>query len=109
MTNITIQTKTGQKIVSGKLGENIISLEGYYYFNKEDVNFDLLTMKKAMYTCPIKNSTCDYYYLKNENNQPLISEIAWVYEVINNSLYKAIEGKVGFYGKSNDSVDFLES
>jgi uncharacterized protein (DUF427 family) len=109
MTNIAIQTKAGQKIVAGVVGENIILLEGYYYFNKEDVNFDLLTMKNDMYTCPIKNSTCDYYYLKNKNNQPLINEIAWAYNHINNNLYKSIEGKIGFYAKSNDYVDLVQS
>lgn len=109
MKNITIQTKEGKQIVSGALGQDIITAEGYYYFPKESVNFDLLTMKPAMYTCPIKQSTCDYYYVKDQNDDSVGSEIAWVYEKINNSLFSQIEGMVGFYPKSTAAADFIES
>ena len=109
MNNITIQTKSGEKITSGILEQDILALEGYYYFPKENVNFDLLTMKPAMYTCPIKNSTCDYYYIKDNNSDAMGGEVAWIYEKINNSLFTQIEGTVGFYPKSTSNTDFIES
>jgi len=109
MKNITISTKDGQKIVSGNLGQDVLSLEGYYYFPKESVNFDLLTMKPSMYTCPIKNSTCDYYYVKDENGAVASNEVAWIYEKINNGLFSQIEGMVGFYPRSSTNTTFKET
>lgn len=109
MKNITISTKNGQKIVSGNIGEDILSLEGYYYFPKESVNFELLAIKPAMYTCPIKNSTCDYYYVKDENGEATGSEIGWIYEKINNGLFSQIEGMVGFYSRSGANTELVET
>lgn len=109
MNNITIQTKSGEKIASGILGQDILALEGYYYFPITNVNFDLLTMKPAMYTCPIKKSTCDYYYVKDENGEAMGGEVAWIYEKINNNLFIKIEGMVGFYPKNTPNTDFIES
>ena len=109
MTNITIKTKAGKQIASGFLNKDVLALEGYYYFPKESVNFDVLTMKPAMYTCPIKHSTCDYYYVKDEGGDAIGSEVAWIYEKINNKLFAQIEGMVGFYAKNTAVTDFIQS
>ena len=92
-------------IIKSKLDGSVIAtsnkavhLEGNYYFDKSEVNFDLLTKKEAMYTCPIKRATCDYYYLNHDAEH----EIGWCYETIDSSLFEHIAGKVGFYVRAND-------
>lgn len=99
MTKITIKNiNTGDVIASGEVGNNVEILEGYYYFNKGDVNLENTEIKPSAYHCPIKQSNCDYYFSKDENNRPYSKEFAWIYENVTNSLFKQIESKVGFYG-----------
>jgi uncharacterized protein (DUF427 family) len=91
MSNTTIKSTLDGTIIASS--DKAISFEGYIYFDKSEVNMDILTKKTAMYTCPIKRATCDYYYLESNPDQ----EIGWCYETIPSSLYGHIAGKIGFY------------
>jgi len=98
MPNITVKNKaTGAVIASSQLGKGVLSVEGNYYFSRENVDFAGLTKVSKAYHCPIKNSDCDYYYLSDQSGKKMDRELCWIYEEIDNSLFKQIAGKVGFY------------
>jgi uncharacterized protein (DUF427 family) len=105
MKNIIISTKSGNIIAEGIVGENVLELEGNYYFDKAAVKLDQMLKQEAAYTCPIKKSTCDYYFVKNETGGKADRESAWIYEDVTNTLFKGIQGKVGFYSRSTNEVD----
>lgn len=104
MTQITFTTNSAQTVASGILGKEIIELEGYYYFSLDKVSLDNMVKQDKAYTCPIKQSTCDYYFIKDEMGNKVGREVAWIYPVITNSLFKSIEGKVGFYPRSSEGL-----
>ena len=93
---VTIKSKLDGSIIA--TSDHSAHIEGNYYFDKSEVNFDLLTKKDDMYTCPIKRATCNYYYLASDLNR----EIGWCYEKIASSLFENIAGKVGFYARENN-------
>lgn len=101
MSTITIKSKLDGSVIA--TSNKVINLEGNYYFDKSEVNFGLLTKKEAMYTCPIKRATCDYYYLTYDVEH----EIGWCYETIPSSLFEHIAGKVGFYARANDLTEII--
>jgi uncharacterized protein (DUF427 family) len=104
MTKITIKNNsTDQIIAQGVVGQDVVALEGNYYFNRDKADISDTLEESDAYTCPIKKSTCDYYFLKDEDGEKLNRELCWIYERITNSLFKAIEGKVGFYGHNTDN------
>jgi uncharacterized protein (DUF427 family) len=82
-----------------------MELEGNYYFVKESVKLDQMLKQESAYTCPIKKSTCDYYFVKNETGGKADRESAWIYEDVTNTLFKSIQRKVGFYARSTNQVD----
>lgn len=99
MTTIILQQKsTGKKIAMGILDITVLKVQKNYYFDEKDVNFDILIKKLKSYTCPIKRSVCDYYYLKSDLSQ----EVGWCYENILNSTFKNLNGKIGFFGIGKD-------
>lgn len=85
---------TEEDMKSGK----IIFVEGNYYFDKSLINFEHLQMhgKGQQYFCPIKQSSCDYYNIV-ENNQIIETDVSWIYETITNGMFKDIAGKMAFY------------
>ena len=95
---ITIQNSITKEIIANGIP---IPLEGNYYFDKSDVNLELLTKKDNIYHCPIKNADADYYYLVENQD----SEVGWCYESVKTSLFESIAGKIGFYGKNRLSID----
>ena len=105
MTQITFKANNGQAIASGILGQDIVELEGYYYFSSDKVDLSDLVKQEKAYTCHIKNSTCDYYFVKDAAGNKVGREVAWIYPVITNSLFKSIEGKVGLYPRGSDGLE----
>lgn len=102
--DLVLATASSQDFQTGKA----LKVEGNYYFDQSLINSDLLKMKDSggQYTCPIKQGTCDYYNLIDQNGQELINEVGWIYPKVNNSLFVEIEGKMAFYpGK----VEFVEA
>jgi len=107
MTQVTITNKQNNEIITeGILGQDIEIVEGYYYFDPSKVDLSGLTIKKAAYFCPVKNSKCDYYFVSDATGNPVGREIAWVYPEISNNLFSSIAGKIGFYSKSSEQVQF---
>jgi len=104
MTQITFTTTTGQLVTTGTLGQSILEVEGYYYFSPDRVNLEGFIKAESAYTCPIKQSSCDYYYTVGGDGQKLGREVAWIYPSVNNSLFKKIEGWVGFYPRSSEGL-----
>jgi uncharacterized protein (DUF427 family) len=98
MSTIIIKTKdSGKVIAKGQLGTDIQSLEGNYYFKRDLVDLEGVSIEEKAYTCPIKKATCDYYFFKDQNGQNFPREACWIYDSIPNELFKSIEGWVGFY------------
>lgn len=101
MTKISIINQANQEIIaSGTLGENILNLEGNYYFKPELVDFSNTVMEDEAYFCPVKRSGCDYFYLISADGTKSEREMCWIYDEISNSLFKQIAGLVGFYSKN---------
>jgi uncharacterized protein (DUF427 family) len=105
---ITIEYK-GAQIARGEVGNNVVALEGNYYFDRSVVDFTMIKMKGEgqQYTCPIKKGMCDYYNLVDSNGGAIIDEIGWIYEHVNNSQFSIIEGKIAFY--NSKGLDIFKS
>jgi Domain of unknown function (DUF427) len=105
---INVYVKNGSKLASGELGKTVIGAEGNYYFDRSVVDFFHLMMKGEgqQYTCPIKRGTCDYYNLVDDAGNIVEDEIGWIYESVENSLFKGVEHKIAFY--KNKSLRFEE-
>ncbi|NJK71306.1 DUF427 domain-containing protein [Candidatus Gracilibacteria bacterium] len=96
---IIVKSSDGTILAQGNIGKGVVHVEGNYYFDKSLVNFDLIKMmgNGQQYTCPIKRGTCDYYNLVNSNGETVTEEIGWVYEKVNNEMFKLVEHKMAFY------------
>ena len=96
---ITITTPAGQILAKGEIGAEVVKAEGNYYFDKSIVNFELLKINPLeKYTCPVKRATCDYYDLLDPTSNDIeITEIGWIYEVIENPAFESIVGKIAFF------------
>ncbi len=105
---ITIKSK-GQQIARGVVGNNVVSIEGNYYFDRSVVDFSRLKMKGEgqQYTYPIKKGTCDYYNLVDKDGLILIDEIGWIYEHLDNTQSSILEGKIAFY--NSKGLDIFKS
>jgi uncharacterized protein (DUF427 family) len=103
MPSIIITSKESGQIIAESASP--ILLEGNYYFDKSEVNLEALNKKDQMYTCPIKKSTCDYYYLPEDDSK----EVAWCYESITNPDFTNIESKIGLYAKLNKQTDITQA
>jgi uncharacterized protein (DUF427 family) len=101
MTKISITNLDNKNVIAtGVLGENIIHIEGNYYFKPELVDFDNTVMEDAAYFCPIKRSTCDYFYVITAKGEKMTREMCWIYDEVSNPLFKQIAGMVGFYSQN---------
>jgi uncharacterized protein (DUF427 family) len=100
MTKLTILNNNNNNIIAqGILGTEVLEVEGYYYFPRSQVNLENTAKVEKAYFCPIKKSSCDYYYLKDENGNIMPREMCWIYEAVENTLFKQITGLVGFYAR----------
>jgi uncharacterized protein (DUF427 family) len=104
MKHIVISASTGEILADGILGEQVTVVEGNYYFDRECVMLDMFVSKKNAYTCPIKKSSCDYYYIPDKNGRVQGKEVCWIYETIENPLFAGIVGKVGMYKRSSHDI-----
>lgn len=105
---VNVYLKNDEKLATGELSSSVVSSEGNFYFDRSVVDFTKLVMKgeSQQYTCPIKRGTCDYYNLIDDQGNVVDDEIGWIYENVENSLFKGIEGKIAFY--KNKSLRFEE-
>jgi len=105
MSTITIKNNKNEVLASGKMGAEVLSLEGNFYFKPESVNSELIkeSTPDDTYTCPIKRSTCIYYNLV-QDGEVVAKQIAWNYKTIVNTTFKDIENKVAFYGTTKNGL-----
>lgn len=82
----------------------IVHIEGNYYFNPEHCKTDAMEISGRKYNCPSKG-VCNWIDLKTETGY--INDIAWVYPDTKPG-YEKIRGRYGFFGKFN-LYDYLES
>jgi uncharacterized protein (DUF427 family) len=111
MTKITIVNNENQeKIAQGILGQDVLKVEGNYYFKADLVDFSNTVMEEDAYFCPIKQSKCDYYFLVDSKGLKQDREMCWIYEQINNTLFKNIQEMVGFYSRNiaGNGISILE-
>jgi uncharacterized protein (DUF427 family) len=108
--HIIIKNQAGTVIASSVLdGENLINLEGNYYFHPKHVQLKYLKEdKQDTYTCPWKG-TCYYLHLIDPETQNVIAkEVAWIYPQPS-ELARKIAGFVGFYGTSRNGLEVSKS
>lgn len=103
MKEIIYKNQDGKIIAEGTLNTDVFVVEGNYYFDRSKVDFDHLIKKENAYFCPIKKSSCDYYFLDANPNR----EIAWIYEKVINSMFQIIAGKVGFYPRNSTNLELI--
>ncbi len=101
MTKITItNNENNQKIAEGILGQNVVKVEGNYYFQPDLVDFSNTVMEEDAYYCPIKHSKCDYYFLVDSKGVKQDREMCWIYNEVSNPLFKNIAEMVGMYSQN---------
>lgn len=80
--------------------EQIVRLEGNWYFNPEVVNKEFMVTTDRLYTCPHKG-TCNW--IDFEEGSIYIPDVAWVYPETFPD-YNHIAGWYGFYPSTNHYV-----
>ncbi len=100
--NITISQRQGGAILaSGTEPEEVFGFEGYWYFDADKVNEEMLKVTERTYKCSYKG-IC--YWVDLVTAEGTAQNIAWVYE---NPLpgYERIANRYGFYaGVRSDTV-----
>lgn len=97
---------SGLLIGQGILGDDVIELEGCYYFKPELIDMRNLVLTARTYTCSYKG-TCFWVDLKTESGR--VENIGFSYQHVKDG-YERIKNRIGFYGRSMRglSVEFSE-
>ncbi|RMG71323.1 MAG: DUF427 domain-containing protein, partial [Chloroflexi bacterium] len=95
MTNKVIirDRQTDEILAEGVLDQDVIVLEGTYYFDPRCVRLDKLTRTARTYTCPYKGVS---FWIDLDTEDGRIENVAWVYEDVKQG-YEHIRGHIGFY------------
>lgn len=93
MRNVTITSRSGERLASGTEPDEVFELEGNWYFDPGAVNASALEVTSRTYTCPYKG-ICNWVDYVGEEGR--IPNVAWVYEGIKPG-YERIRGRYGFY------------
>jgi uncharacterized protein (DUF427 family) len=96
MRKVTITSRSGEVLAQGAEPEEVLHLEGNWYFDPARVNAQALEVTERTYTCPYKGICFWVDYVGFEGR---IHEVAWVYREPMAG-YEKIAGRYGFY--SND-------
>jgi uncharacterized protein (DUF427 family) len=90
---VILSTISNDDLDSGKA----IQMEGNWYVDPSLVDITYLEMEGEgkNYHCPVKRGDCDYYNFSFEDEE--IKEIGWIYPSPENTQYKQIAGKFGFW------------
>jgi uncharacterized protein (DUF427 family) len=93
MTTITVRDVTRNEIVAqGKQDQNVILLEGSFYFAPDEVKQDHLIITQRTYTCAYKG-ICQWIDLDSRDG--VIPNVGWVY-TRPSPKYEYIRDKVAF-------------
>lgn len=99
---ITIsQRQSGAILASGTEPVEVFGFEGYWYFDPDKVNKEMLKVTERTYNCSYKG-ICFWVDLVGENGTA--RNVAWVYEHPMPG-YERIANRYGFYaGRRDDTV-----
>ncbi len=100
MTYVIKDRSSGEILASGIPGEDVIVMEGNWYFAPEVVKQDYLRVTDRSYTCPYKG-VCYWIDLKSPTTRA--QNIAWVYEDPKAG-YSAIKGYIAFYSQNTQGT-----
>ena len=89
-----VSTNTGTILAQGLEGNDVVRLEGNWYFDPSVVQTGLLLETQRLYVCPHKG-VCNWLDLSHDGTT--IKDVAWVYHDVKPN-YTHIKGKIGFYG-----------
>jgi len=89
--------KNGLNLVRATSPEQIIRLEGNWYFDPSLVNPDIMRTTDRLYTC-VNKGTCNWIDLEDGNLY--IPDVAWVYP----ETYPAYDHIAGWYGFYPETV-----
>ncbi len=93
MTTITVRDVTRNEIVAqGKQDQNVILLEGSFYFAPDEVKRDHLIITQRTYTCAYKG-ICQWIDL--DSCDGVIPNVGWVY-TRPSAKYEYIRDKIAF-------------
>jgi uncharacterized protein (DUF427 family) len=96
MTTITVTDVTRNEVLAqGELGEEVVLLEGCYYFEPDRVVLENLVTTERTYTCPYKGKC---HWIDLEGPTGTYRDVAWVYSDPRPD-YEYIRYRIGFaYG-----------
>ncbi len=98
---ITIRdAENGSVLAQGTLDQDVIVIEGTYYFERAKVNFDALKVSARTYTCPYKGVSL---WIDLDTPACKIENVAWVYDNVKPG-YEQIQGRIGFYMRTMRGV-----
>lgn len=101
-TVVTIKDAIRSEILAqGVLDEEVIMLEGYYYFAPEKVNMQHLLVSDRVYVCPYKGNA---YWIDLQGINANVRNVAWVYPEPKTG-YERIAGRIGFYTTRTRAVE----
>lgn len=84
--------------------EDIVHLEGNYYFNSEVAEPEYMEISDRTYNCPRKG-ICNWIDMKTDTGY--LNDIAWVYPETRPG-FENIAGRIGFYG-NHKYYEYIES
>ena len=89
-----ISSATGTTLASGVEGQDVVRLEGNWYFLPSAVNHDAITVTERTYHCPHKG-VCFWIDLAEPGAEA--ADVAWVYTTVKPT-YEYIKDRIAFYG-----------
>lgn len=93
MTIITVSDVTRRQVLAqGVQDEDVILLEGAYYFATDQVDMTDLIVTGRIYICPYKGKC---HWIDLDSPHGLMRDVAWVYTEPNDR-YDYIRDKIGF-------------
>ncbi|CAN5160452.1 DUF427 domain-containing protein [soil metagenome] len=80
----------GGTVIAEAAQDDLIKIEGNWYFPPESVNKEYLVESSTPYTCPWKGE-CQYFSVKEGDN--LLQDRAWSYPTPYETAFKRTDGK----------------
>ncbi len=93
MRKVTITSRSGETLAEGAEPDDVLQLEGNWYFAPAQVNGGALEVTARTYSCPYKGICFWVDYVGFEGR---IHDVAWVYREPKPG-YEKIAGRYGFY------------
>jgi uncharacterized protein (DUF427 family) len=98
---LNFYTLGGYKLASVSTADikegRVSKVENNYYLDPSLVDMTKMKMvgEGKNYYCPMKKGDADYYNF--DNGKEKISELAWIYPKVANTVYSQIDGRIAFW------------